>query len=196
MQRKLRHAIQSLGRNFMSEFPSCEARILSELFVLHWCCVPSRCACCPKFQGCAVASSTTAIGSSLWACGQYAVSTRGSTSTQRMNDCPWTRISQLHCFERLKTVKSAAYVTDILEFLILKLPACFHSQSMLIYKPHLAELRGKVFMTESFVTTNCVGVCPCVRAAVADSCPVPSCHRLCGRDVQLKLRTGYCSSLL
>jgi len=44
---------------------------------------------------------------------------------------------------------------------------------VLIHKPNLAALQGKVFMTASFVTTNCVGVCPCVRAAVADSCPVP-----------------------
>jgi hypothetical protein len=80
---------------------------------------------------------------------------------------------QLHRFESLKTVKNAAYVTENLECLILKLPACFHSQSVLIYKPHLAELRSKVFVTTSFVTINYVDVCLCVQAAVADSCPVP-----------------------
>lgn len=169
MHRKLRQARQSLDR----DFKSCEARILSELFVLHWCSVPSRGVCCPKFRGRVVASYSTAISFSLWACGQHAVSTRGATSTQRLNECPRTRISELHRFESLKTVKSAAYVTANLECLILKLPACFHSQNLLIFKPHLALLRSKVFVTASFVTTNYVGVCPCVRAAVADSCPVP-----------------------
>lgn len=100
-----------------------------------------------------------------WTWDQYAVSARwGKKTPSDWAQCPWTKSSELYCFDSL---------TETLDYLILKLPACFHSWRVLIYSRHLTTLQRKIFMTASFVTTHYVGVCPRAWAAVADSCPEP-----------------------